>query len=163
MRSVSPSGSRALRSSKRRSTACSRLSRRLRQFLQDRQRPLEKARSIPVCVKRVRFGARALQVVKRLIPDAAFFRVVGQPFDVLIEASLHERFERASGARMQRRSSFSQQAGIGHLARHRVLEGIFGFREKRFFVQELCDLQIAELPAGARNARFRSQPPGAPP
>ena len=43
---------------------------------------------------------------------------------------------------MQLQLSFSQQARVGNLARHRVLERVFRFREKRFLVQELCGLQI---------------------
>ena len=61
---------------------------------------------------------------------------------MLIEASRCEPLERASGPRVQFHLSFSQQARVGNLARHRVLERVFRFREKRFLVQELCGLQI---------------------
>ena len=88
-----------------------------------------------------------LQVFDRLVPDAAFFGVVGQAFDVLIEASRREHLERAGGARMQLQFSFSQQARVCDLARHRVLESIFRLREKRFLEQELGGLQVPHAAA----------------
>ncbi len=88
----------------------SRVSRVSGNFLQDRQRALEKARSIDVCVKRVRLEARPLQVLERLVPDRASFRVIGQPFDVLVEPSGGERFERV-GRRAHAGSPFALAAG----------------------------------------------------
>ena len=85
--------------------------------------------------------ARLAQVPDRLVAKLAAARVMGEFFDVLVEAIGVEPLDRADERRVQRAAAIAQQAPVGDLVRQRVLERVLELGEQARLVQELRRLQ----------------------
>src|SRR6266508_4654575 len=115
------------------------------------QRLLEIVRGIRVRGSRERFAARLSEVAGRLVPEIRRPGVVGEPLGVLAQAIPVECLDGPNDLRVKLATALLQQAGVGHLMRERVLEGIFPFRVEPGLVEKLGGLQAVE-PATQRLA-----------
>jgi hypothetical protein len=88
--------------------------------------------------------ARLAQVLDRFIAKIAASRVMGQLFEVFVQAIGVEPLDRADQGGVQRAPPIFQEASVCHVVCQRVLEGVLELRNDAGFVDELGALQALE-------------------
>ena len=137
-------GRSAERRASRRSMACSRVSRVLRQMREGTERLLEGPHGLAVGRPCHGLLPRLPAVRQGLVPHLAPQGMVGQPFDLLGHPVPSERLQGLDDAGMERPPPLLEQAAVGHLVREGVLEGVFELGKEARLVEELGRLQVRQ-------------------
>jgi hypothetical protein len=88
--------------------------------------------------------ARLPAVTQGLVPHLTPHGVVGQPVDLLGQATGIESLDSLDDAGVEHATSLLEQLPIGHLVGEGVLEGVGMFGEQARLIQKLGGLQVGQ-------------------